>query len=141
MIHTTKMSSKSLASVHRTAYPSFSYLFSLSLPSIRASRMRLFTGEALERASVAAVGVKDRLQRTTPPTNDTSATRGTTLNSGSNVYTFVGNSKIVQHFGTGRAAKSARSVLLLYVLFLYAKPPTQRRSTFLFTRKLRNNFF
>jgi hypothetical protein len=47
---TTKISSKSLKNVHFTAYPSFSYFSSVVRPSIRASRMREFTGDEGEEA-------------------------------------------------------------------------------------------
>jgi hypothetical protein len=47
---TTKISSRSLKNVHFTAYPSFSYFSSAVRPSIKASRMREFTGEEGEEA-------------------------------------------------------------------------------------------
>lgn len=64
---TTKMSSRSFTKVHLTAYPSFSYLFSALLPSMRASRMSEFTGELDEEAVCDAAGVNERDHRTTPP--------------------------------------------------------------------------
>ena len=66
-VHTTKMSSRSLTNVHLTAYPSFSYFSSVVRPSIRASRMSEFTGDAVDVARFAASGVNERDQRTIPP--------------------------------------------------------------------------
>lgn len=61
------MSSKSFTNVHLTAYPSFSYFSSVVRPSIKASRMREFTGDAEEDASWDAAGVNERDHSTIPP--------------------------------------------------------------------------
>lgn len=66
-LRTTNMSSRSFTNVHRTAYPSFSYLSPVVRPSMRASRMRELTGDAGDEASWDAAGVNERDQRTTPP--------------------------------------------------------------------------
>lgn len=49
------------------AYPSFSKLFSVVRPSIRASLTRLFTGDEADAAMLAAAGVNDRDHRIMPP--------------------------------------------------------------------------
>jgi hypothetical protein len=48
---TTKINSRSLTSVHLTAYPSFSYFCSAVRPGMRTSRMRPLTGDADEEAN------------------------------------------------------------------------------------------
>lgn len=65
--HTTKINSRSFTNVHFTAYPSFSYFSSAVRPSIKASRIREFTGEAEDDARCEASGVKDRDHKTIPP--------------------------------------------------------------------------
>jgi hypothetical protein len=64
---TTNISSRSFTNVHFTAYPSFSNPFSEFLPSISASRINEFTGEADDEAVCSAAGVNERDQRTIPP--------------------------------------------------------------------------
>lgn len=64
------MSSRSFTNDHFSAYPSFSYFSSVVRPSINASRMSELTGDADDDARCAASGVKDRDQRTMPPTRE-----------------------------------------------------------------------